>query len=42
MVHLSNGTKIGLIVMLSASAFCVWSLAWMGAATFHIVRDALK
>lgn len=34
-------TKLSIILMLSASAFCLWSVAWMGVTVFRLIRDAL-
>lgn len=38
---MSTVTKLSLIFMLSASAFCLWSVAWMGVAVYRIIREAL-
>lgn len=34
-------TKISIILMLSASAFCVWSVAWMVVTSYRLIRDAM-
>jgi hypothetical protein len=40
-MYLSAATKISLIFMMSATAFCAWSIAWMGVVIYHTLRDAL-
>lgn len=39
---MTAAAKITLIIMASATAFCLWSVAWMMLVSFRMVRDALK
>ena len=41
-MYLSAATKVSLIFMMSATAFCLWAVAWMGVAIFHTLRDAFS
>jgi len=41
-MYLSTTTKLVLIFMMSATAFCLWSVAWMGVTIYQTLRDVTR